>query len=364
MPTLISRLQLSHLNYRLLLPALLLSAFGILTLSSINPDLAKQQLIFLLVALFFYWLTSRLDYHLLPKLSPFIYVGLVIFLLLPSLLGSLVRGTERWITIGNFNIQPSVISLPWLLVIISSWYSTSITLLKRVLGSVVILLPPFWIIFSQPDLGTALVLAAGFFGIFFTFKFSLKQIFSFALVAILIIVSSPLILKPYQKQRLTSFLHPSSDPLGSGYHVLQSTIAIGSGRLFGRGFNQGIQSQLRFLPASQTDFIFATAAEEFGFLGSLILLAGYLALLSSLLFINLRSDSPLEHLIISSIFVSLLFQTFVNLGMNVSLAPVTGIPLPAVSYGGSSLLAFFISLGLINSITTHQPTQHHSLHLH
>jgi rod shape determining protein RodA len=212
------------------------------------------------------------------------------------------------------------------------------------------LLLPALLVFLQPDLGSSLVLVFSWLGIVFASGVSWVYL-GFLLVPLA--GSLPLVwhfLKDYQRQRLLSFLSPSGDPLGAGYHLVQSMVAVGAGRFLGRGFGQGTQSHLRFLPEGQTDFIFASFAEEMGFLGSLILVFCFLLLLWRVLVVALEARNRFGYLVCLGAFSLLFFQTVVNMGMNLGLLPITGVTLPLVSYGGSSLLATFIFLGLVESV--------------
>jgi rod shape determining protein RodA len=213
---------------------------------------------------------------------------------------------------------------------------------------------PALLIFKQPDLGSTLVVAAFWWAIFFAADLPLKYFIGTTVAAL---ASLPLVwrfLAEYQKQRITAFLNPYADPRGSGYHLLQSIIAVGSGGFFGRGLGRGIQSQLRFLPESNTDFIFASLAEELGLAGSALLLIAYFLLLKRLLFIARQAPDNFSQLLTVGVFAMMLFQLLVNIGMNLGILPITGITLPLVSSGGSSLLATMISLGLVHNISRQQ----------
>jgi rod shape determining protein RodA len=227
--------------------------------------------------------------------------------------------------------------------------------IKELLGSLILpfsfVLVPVGLIFIQPDLGTALILLIIFMGTIFTVRLKWTYILGFILSLLFLSPFSFLFLKDYQKQRLLVFLNPNYDPLGAGYTIIQSKIAIGSGRIFGKGWLSGTQSQLRFLPAAYTDFIFSSFAEEWGFLGSVILVFLYYQLIVRMLCKSQRISEPFGRLISYNITFMLSIQIIINICMSLGLLPVVGIPLPFFSYGGSNLLISFISLGVLLNIT-------------
>jgi rod shape determining protein RodA len=267
-----------------------------------------------------------------------IFIICCISLLLPILLNNITRGSRRWIDIGFTTIQPSEITKPWLMLFLAN---EVFPLIHSV---------PVIIIMIQPDLGSALsvlFLAAPI--IFYN-----KKIFKFTLIAgIFFLIFSPLIytkiLHDYQKQRIVNFLNPSLDPLGKGYNVLQSKIAIGSGGIFGKGYKKGSQGQLLFLPEKHTDFMFATTAEELGLIGIIVMLTAYYFLIKTLINKAYSTSNRTLFLFTLGIAFQIWMQAFVNIGMNIGILPVTGIPLPFISVGGSSLMSLLFSLGIIYS---------------
>lgn len=318
---------------------------------SFSAELAIQQGFFALLGLLIYLLISQIDYRVLRNMFTFLYVVILVLLLLVQIIGAETRGAIRWIPLGVFNIQPSELSKPILILFLSSFWAANLPSWKNILKSILFLLPALLLIFRQPDLGTALTVASIWLGILLLTNISLKKVAIFGLV---IALSLPMIwfsLQDYQKQRLSSFFSPASDPLGVGYNLIQSSIAVGSGALLGQGLGHGTQSRLKFLPEYRTDFIFAAIAEEFGLLGSFFLILIY----SFLVIYCLRSAKAAPDffgfLICVGVAVMLLFQALVNIGMNVGLLPITGITLPLVSYGGSSLVSMMFSLGLVASVS-------------
>jgi len=338
----------------LLLPSLFLIGIGILVIASVSPSNVLDHLFSIFIALTFFFLFSFLDLEIIFSFSPFIYLFGVIFLILPFLLGTITRGAVRWIPIGSLTIQPSEIVKPFL-AIVSAWYWVKNKFsIKTFLIYCFLALPVLALIFFQPDLGSTLAVLCIFAGTIFISPIKPKQIFLLALVMLL---SLPLLwfsLKDYQRLRVVHFLNPYSDPLGEGYNVIQSKITVGSGNLFGRGLGRGTQSHLAFLPERHTDFVFASLAEETGLAGCIILLTLYFLLLSRILklakmALKNKPDDKSFYILSLGIFFFLFFQIVVNIGMNMGLLPITGITLPLVSFGGSSLLTTMVSLGILES---------------
>jgi len=294
--------------------------------------------------------------EILFPLSPLIYVFCLLFLILPFFVGTVTRGSIRWIPIGQFTIQPSEIVKP-LLALICAWYWAKKTVsLKTFLFFSFLLSPIIILIFFQPDLGSTLSVLSIFAGSLFALRIKPRQFFVFSAI---IIIALPLVwfsLKNYQKTRITHFLDPYSDPLGKGYNLIQAKIAVGSGEFWGRGLGRGTQSHLTFLPERNTDFVFASLAEETGLAGSSFVLILYLFLFLRILKIAFHAEENFPNgrlffLLSMGLFFYLSFQVIVNIGMNIGLLPITGITLPLVSYGGSSLLTNMISLGILESIS-------------
>lgn len=318
---------------------------------SLVPSLFVQQLIFLIIGFFFFFLFAKIDFRVFENLSWLLYGATFVFLILTFLFGEVTRGSIRWIQVGNFTIQPSEIVKPFLVCFFAYFFAKEEKLsVFRLITSFLLLSLPLIFIFKQPDLGSTLVILASFLGILLASNISGLYVVAGLLV---LGVFSPIgwfLLKSYQKARILSFLNPYLDPLGSGYHLIQSVITVGSGELFGRGLGRGTQSHLAFLPERHTDFIFASLSEELGFLGAVILVFCYFLILCRILKIAQSSSSSFGTLILFGIFSLLSFQIFVNIGMNMGMLPITGITLPLVSYGGSSILATMISLGIVESI--------------
>lgn len=306
------------------------------------------------VAVFF--LISRTHYTFVRTFGPAFFIVLVI-LLLVVLQGRVIRGAASWLVLGGFHLQPGEIGKVILVVVLAKIISES----KRGLASNAVLLRtmvfagiPIVMVMLQPDFGTAMLLVMVWFGMAATAGLRKKQFIALILMAAVLVVSGWfLFLKPYQKDRILIFLHPGADPLGRGYTVLQSVTAFGSGGILGRGLGYGPQSRLNFLPENRTDFIFARIGEELGLVGVTGVLVLYGIILWRMLHAAAKTSDPFGKSVAIGAFVALLSGIVVNAGMNVGILPVTGVPLPFVSYGGSNLLTMFMLIGLVESVLIH-----------
>lgn len=341
----------ANFDWPLLAALLALLILGLFVLASVAPDLLVPQALYALLGLILLFLFARFDYRVFEKIAILPYVASVLFLLSPFLFGSLTRGALRWIQIGGLTLQPSELAKPFLILSFAGFFSSSERLgVKRLVLGLLFLALPVLLIFWQPALGSSLVVIFSWLGIVLATGVSWRLLTTGFILALM---SSPVVwklLKAYQRERILSFFHPLGDPLGAGYHLIQATVAVGAGQWLGRGFGRGTQSHLKFLPERQTDFIFASLAEELGFLGGLILLSAFLLLLWRILSIAQRAKNPFGYLVCLGVFAMLFFQIVVNIGMNLGLLPITGVTLPLISYGGSSLVTVMISLGLVESI--------------
>lgn len=338
------------LNWTLTICSLFLLSIGILVIYSSSTELATYQLFFALSGMLIFFFISSFDCRSLRGLTKLFFFLILALLLIVAAVGIETRGSIRWIPLGPVNLQPSEFAKPVLILLLADFWAKHLPNWSNIFKSMLWTAPLLFMIFRQPDLGSALALLALWLGMLLTAGISLKKIALIALVTVLIIPIGWSTLKDFQKERLIGFIDPHSDPLGRGYNLIQSTIAVGSGELLGRGLGRGTQSRLQFLPEYRTDFIFASIAEEMGFIGSSIILVIYLTLIIYSLRVANRSPDSFGFLLVMGALSMLLFQTLVNIGMNIGLLPITGITLPLVSYGGSSLIANMIILGLIASI--------------
>lgn len=320
------------------------------------PDFSnfRKQLVFAAVGLTIALVLPALDYRLLSGLARTLYIVAIVALTAVLLFGQTIRGTRGWFNIGGFGIQPVEIAKLCLIVYLARFfadYARHPASLKRIVGSGLALAGVFVLVVLQPDFGSALLLAAVWGALLLVSGIKRSHLGVIVAVGLVTVAASWIfLLKPYQKDRVLAFMDPTADPLGAGYNVSQSIIAIGSGGLFGKGLGFGSQSQLRFLPERQTDFVFAVIAEELGFVGTL-LVCGLFGLLFWRGF-RLASASRDDFAVFLTlgIMASIAIEMFVNLGGTLRLLPVTGVTLPFVSYGGSSLLMKFAMIGVLQSI--------------
>lgn len=338
------------INLPIVISSLLLVSIGILVIYSSSKELGFQQLIFTLAGLVIFFLVSKLDLSSIKSLIKPLYIFTVVLLITVLILGIETRGSLRWIPLGIFNIQPSEFAKPFLILLLAKFWSEKSSSWLNIGKSLFWVTPVILLVFKQPDLGSALTIFAIWLGMLIAASIPVKKLLVLVLIIVSIIPISWLFLHGYQKERILSFLSPESDPLGKGYNLIQSKVAVGSGEFLGRGLGRGTQSRLQFLPEFRTDFIFASIAEEMGFVGSVLILSLYLFLLAYLFRLAYKATSQFSLLVIIGVVTMLIFQVFVNIGMNVGLLPITGITLPLISYGGSSLFATFLSLGMVASV--------------
>ena len=287
---------------------------------------------------------------------PLFVIGLVL-LISVLLFGHVGKGAKRWINIGITNIQPSEI-MKLIVPIMIAWYVSEYNLpakLNTIIIAFILVLIPTLLIAKQPDLGTSLLIASSGIFVIFLAGASWKLIISCAgLASAFVPVLWFFLMNDYQKQRVLTFLNPEQDPLGSGYQIIQSQIAIGSGGLNGKGWLQGTQSQLEFLPERHIDFIFAVFSEEFGLIGVSLLLLVYLFIVMRGLWIAVNAQDAFTKLLAGSLTLTFFIYVFVNIGMVSGILPVVGVPLPLVSYGGTSMVTLMAGFGILMAISTHR----------
>lgn len=332
------------------IPSILLLSLGALVIYSSDPKLAFQQGIFALIGLFLYFVFSSLDFEFYKYYTKYLYGTVFFLLIVVFLLGVETRGSMRWIPLGFLQIQPSEFAKPVLILVLAKFWSDHGASWVNILKSILLLLPIAGLIFKQPDLGTTLTLLAIWLVMLIGANVSWLKLIAMGFISAALMPLTWIFLKDYQRLRFLSFLSPTQDPLGIGYNVIQSMIAVGSGEVFGRGLGRGTQSRLQFLPEFRTDFIFASIAEEFGFVGSLIVLTLYGILVTRTFQLIGRVSSRFGSLLIFGTLGMLFFQISINIGMNIGLLPITGITLPLLSYGGSSLITTLICLSFIASV--------------
>ncbi len=310
------------------------------------------------IALVAFVLTTAFDYKWLKTFAWPLYVIQLGLLVATLGIGHGVGGASRWISLGPFDFQFSELAKILMIVVLANYLGARqgrLSSLTSILGACILVGPPWILVMLQPDLGTSLVLLAILGGMLFMSGASLRWLGSMVgLVLAALPIIWTYILRDYQKQRLTAFLDPSTDTQGAGYQLFQSQIAVGSGGWTGTGLTNGSQNQLNFLPVQESDFVAAIYLEELGFLGAMILLVLFGALLWRLMVSGWRSKDPFGTMFATGLASMILFQLVVNLGMVIGLMPITGIPLPFVSHGGASLISLAVGLGIVQSINIRQ----------
>lgn len=333
---------------------LILVVLGLLVIFPLSSQLAKFQLFFAIIGFLLMLVMASINYHFFKAFGFYIYLSSLLILIALYFLGEEVRGSTRWFTLGRFQLQPSEFLKPFLVLSYAKFLDETRSYTFNGFVRVVFLIGlPIGLIFFQPDLGNT--------AIYFLAALAMTVIagipLGYLLVSLLMMMGLVptvwLIIKDYQRQRILSFLNPTLDPLGSGYHIIQSLIAIGSGYLLGKGLGRGTQSRLRFLPERHNDFIFATLAEETGWVGANIALVVFFLCLWRMLKIAEQAEDRFGALVVSGVAAQLLVQMFINCGMNMGILPITGVTFPFLSYGGSSLISGMIGVGLVQSVAIH-----------
>jgi len=349
-----------HIDLPLLFGLLALIGLGLVVLYSAggeNTELIKRQVIRLALAFVVMLVMAQIPPRVLKAWAVPLYTIGIIMLVAVMFFGVSGKGAQRWLDLGFFRFQPSEI-IKIALPIMLAWYLSERNLPPRnrylFVAGIFILIPTL-LIARQPDLGTALLIASSGLFVLLLAGISWKLLAGFAVI---ITSFAPIawnfLLREYQRDRILTFLDPERDPLGKGYHIIQSKIAIGSGGLYGKGWLNGTQSQLEFLPERHTDFIFSVLGEEFGFFGILLLLLIYLFIIGRGLYIGTQAQDTFGRLLAGSLILTFFVYLFVNIGMVTGLLPVVGLPLPLVSYGGTAMVTMMASMGILMGIRTHR----------
>ena len=352
--------QKLHIDLPLLLGILALMGFGLFVFYSASGEsmaMMDRQLLRMGLALIVMVVVAQINPEVLRRWALPIFITGVVLLLGVHFFGEINKGAQRWLNLGFMEFQPSEL-MKLAFPITMAWYISKFPLppKKRYLaGALIILAVPTLLIASQPDLGTSILVASS--GIFVLFLAGTN--WAIVLTAIgSVLAFLPILwfflMHDYQRTRVLTLLNPESDPLGAGYHIIQSKIAIGSGGLWGKGWLMGSQSQLEFLPERHTDFIFAVIGEEFGLIGSMFLLSLYIYIIGRGLIIASRAQTSFARLLAGSITLTFFVYIFVNIGMVSGILPVVGVPLPLISYGGTSMITLMIGFGILMSIHTHR----------
>jgi rod shape determining protein RodA len=354
--TLIERM---HLDTPLILGLVLLCSFGLVILysasgqeiSAVYNQVARMAFAFACMIA-----VAQISPPQLARFAVWFFVAGLILLALVLILGYTGKGAQRWLDLGVFRFQPSEL-MKLAVPILLSWYLAEKTLppkFSKIFVSVMLILVPVALIVKQPDLGTAILVSIAGFSVLFVAGMGWRYLAGLTGIVIMLAPISWLFMYEYQRQRVLTLFDPGKDPLGSGYHIIQSMIAIGSGGFYGKGWLNGTQSHLEFLPERSTDFIFAVLCEEFGFAGVVVLVMLYLFIIFRGLYISMNAQQSFGKILGASIILTFFVYIFVNIGMVSGQLPVVGIPLPLVSYGGTSMVTLMIGFGILMSIHTHR----------
>lgn len=351
--------QYLHIDIILLVFLTLLSTAGLFVLysaTSENPRAVQLQLVHLLIAYGVMFIVAQIPPATFQRSAPWLYfIGLIMLAIVLGM-GHTGKGAQRWLSLGLMRFQPTEVmklAVPLLL----AWCYHKIQLpirFRSVILAIPIIFVPAVLSAKQPDLGTAIILIISGFSVLFLAGLSLRLVSVFATLSAILIPFGWHFLHDYQRQRVLTFLHPENDPLGKGYHIIQSKIAIGSGGLFGKGILNGTQSNLHFLPEHSTDFIFAVCGEEFGFVGIMLLIGLYMLVVVRGFYITVHAQDTFSRLLAGSITFTFFVSFFINMGMVTGILPVVGIPLPLVSHGGTSMVTIMAGFGMLMSIQTYR----------
>jgi rod shape determining protein RodA len=352
---------LKKIDWMLVLFVLPIVAAGLVTMKSFTPlestaDFFSKQIIWVSLSLIVFFVFSFIDFRFLKRtdILVFLFLATSFVLLVLIVLGSISNGARSWFDFGFFSFQPVDMMKLVLILVLAKYFSrrhVEIRDIKHIFISGFYALVPLVLVLLQPDFGSAMIILAVWLGMVLVSGISKVHLFLVLASGVLIFIGLWFFaFEPYQKARIYTFINPLSDIHKTGYNVFQSTIAVGSGQVFGKGLGFGTQSRLKFLPVPQSDFIFAAFAEEWGFVGSIIILILYGLVIWRILYFASLGASNFEILFGMGIAILFMSHVLINIGMNIGLMPVTGIPLPFMSYGGSHLLAEFAGLGILMSM--------------
>ena len=346
-----------HIDPWLLLGIFCLMTLSLITLYSVSPDWVMPQLIRLAIAVTAMIVMAQIPPEVYQRWTPIMFLIGVLLLVAVLVFGHTGKGAQRWLDLGFTKFQPSEIMkliMPFAVAYYISQYTLPVRLKNAVIALLIVIVPTL-LIAKQPDLGTSILVASS--GIFVLFLSGISWIYIFIAIAAVLAFAPVLwfyLMHDYQRSRVMTLFNPEADPLGAGYHIIQSKIAIGSGGVWGKGWQQGTQSQLEFLPERHTDFIFSVYSEEFGFMGILLLLTIYLFIIGRGLWIANQAQDAFTKLVAGSIILTFFVYIFVNIGMVSGILPVVGVPLALISYGGTSIVTLLAGFGILMSFNTHK----------
>ncbi|MGB8643801.1 MAG: rod shape-determining protein RodA [Anaerolineae bacterium] len=357
-----------HFDWLLVIPPVLLMIIGTLMIynttgtkpgfdtSDLLHDITFRQIVYVVAGLVVLFSLSAFDYRIYAAFRYPLYLLMIGLLAVVFILGQITHGAQRWIDLSFFQLQPSEPAKLIIVLVLAKFFADhekEMSKWRTLAVSLAIVGLPIGMVYLQPDLGTALVLGFIWLVMVIAAGLSWRRLLMLAVIGVILLPLVWLTLQPYQRDRVMTFMNPSADPLGSGYNPLQAQIAIGSGGIWGLGLGSGMTSQLRYLRIRHTDFIFAVIGEELGFWGGVFIFFLFVFIIVRLLRAAVTSHSAYGRLVAVGFAAALFFQSFVNLGMNLGLMPVTGIPLPFVSSGGSSLVTYLMMLGIVESVLSY-----------
>ena len=357
---------LKTLDGTFILAMVSIMVFGLFTMSSFQGDDSYfwKQGVWIIFSLSIFFVASLFEYRFLKqtRVVMTLYVLLLFLLSLLFVLGHVSKGSESWFHVGGVAFQPIDLMKVVLVIVLAKYFSRrhiEIANIRHIIVSFVYMLIPAALVILQPDFGSAMVLFAIWLGLVFVSGISIRHLLVvIAIGGLIFSLAWNLVFKPYQKARIINFINPLTDVRGTGYNAYQSTIAVGSGGIFGKGIGYGTQSRLNFLPEYKTDFIFAAFAEEWGFIGAILLLFFFFIIFFKLIVYAYVADSTFEALFTYGVLIWIITHVTVNIGMNIGIMPVTGIPLPLMSYGGSHLLAECLALGMCAGMRRYSRSGH------
>tara|TARA_B100000029_G_scaffold501303_1_gene574457 strand:- start:2530 stop:3684 length:1155 start_codon:yes stop_codon:yes gene_type:complete len=357
--------KFTRMSWGLLILIVLIASIGFAMLySAAGGDVdpwAKRQLIRFICGLGLVFIVSLSDIRFWMRSAYFFYAAALGALILVEVYGLIGMGAQRWLNLGWLQIQPSeIMKIALILVLAAYFHGRTLEELKKIrymLVPLAMVVVPMVLVLRQPDLGTAVMLGLGGAAVFFVAGAALRYFAIGVAMALAGIPAAWPFLEIYQQERILTFLNPDADPLGAGYHIIQSKIALGSGGLLGRGYMQGTQSHLNFLPEHQTDFIFTMLAEEFGMVGALALIGLYTAIFIYGLIISARCSNHFGRLLAAGLTTTLFLYVYINIAMVIGIIPVVGVPLPLISYGGSAMMTVLFAVGLLMCVFVHRDAQ-------
>lgn len=359
----IDRRLISHLDWTLLLLVLTIVGIGIVTIYSANYDMAEghagalpmRQVTWLGLGLIAMFGAMSFDYHYIDRLAYPFYGAMLVLLILVIIIGHSSGGSQRWINLGFFRLQPSEPAKLAIVLLMAKYFQTDEPpkgyYLRDLWVPVALVAPLVFLTLIQPDLGTAIILGVVFISMVLMGGLRLRSFSYLVAAGIAFLPLAWQFLKPYQRNRILTFLDPDRDPLGAGYHVIQSQIAIGSGKIFGKGFMHGTQNRLNFLPEQHTDFIFAVFSEEWGLVGCAVLLLLYFVLIAYCIGLVQRAKDRFGALLVFGMIAIIFWHVAINVAMVSGVMPVVGVPLPMVSYGGSALASMMFAVGVMMNVS-------------